>query len=156
MKWIKIFMLYCLMIPLFFGCAMLEDPIVASLGKYTDSEYYITDGFQEYTIYARYVYPSADLSENLWLEKIQETDLPVIYAHLDNYEGWIETIGQSEPDSEVVIHYDFDWSAIDTEDYFYLESEEHTWENGHTVLVNYDLYIFDTQTQTLYFFHNNI
>jgi len=145
-----------LIVILLASCAMLEDPIVASLGKYTDSEYYITDGFQDYTIYAKYGYSSAELSENLWLEKIQETNLPVIHAHLDDYEGWIGTIGRTEPGSEVVVNYDFDRSVIDAEDYFYIDSEEHTREDGHTILVNYDVYFFDVQSKILYFFHNNI
>ena len=61
MKWIKFLILYCLILPVLFGCAGMEDPIVASLGDYGDSEYYITDGFQDYTVYAKYVYQSADL-----------------------------------------------------------------------------------------------
>ena len=138
------------------GCAMMEDPILDSFGEYTDSEYYITDGFQDYTIYAKYVYSSADLSGNLWLEKVRPEDFEVIQTHLDDFEGWIETIGSVEPDSKVAVNYDFDRSVIDTEDYFYIDSEEHTWETGQVSLVNYDIYYFDTQTQILYFFHNNI
>ena len=135
---------------------MMEDPIIASLGAYRDSEYYITDGFQDYTIYAKYVYPSADLSRNLWLEKVRPEDFEVIQTHLDDFEGWIETIGSVEPDSKVVVNYDFDRSVIDAEDYFYIDSEEHTWETGQVALVNYDIYVFDLQTSILYFFHNNI
>ena len=156
MKLTRFFLLLFLLVLLLTGCARMEDPIVASLGKYGDSEYYITDGFQDYTIYAQYVYSSADLSENLWLEKIQTEDFGIIQTHLDDFDGWIETIGRVEPDSEVVANYDFDRSVIDTEDCFYIDSEEHTWEDGYTALVNYDVYIFDTQTQILYFFHNNI
>ena len=44
----------------------------------------------------------------------------------------------------------------DTEDYFYIYSEEHTWSDGHTSLVRYNIYLFDTQTQVLYYFHHNI
>ena len=149
-------MLYCLMIPLFFGCAMLEDPIVASLGDYETHVYFTSGGFQDYTDYAKYDYSAANLSENLWLEKIREADYETIQKHLDDFEGWIETIGRTEPGSEVVVNYDFDRSVIDAEDYFYIDSEERTWEDGQTTLVNYDVYFFDIQTQILYFFHNNI
>lgn len=138
------------------SCAMLEDPIVASLGDYETHVYFSSGEFQDYTDYAKYYFCSAKVTENIWLEKIQETDLPVLYAHLDDYEGWIETIGHSEPDSEVVANYDFDRSVIDTADYFYIDSEERTWDDGHTTLVNYDVYFFDIQSQILYFFHNNI
>ena len=43
-----------------------------------------------------------------------------------------------------------------TEDYIYVDSEEHTWDDGYTRLVRYNIYFFDTQTQVLYYFHNNI
>ena len=90
------------------------------------------------------------------MNKVQETDFVIINTHLDDFEGWIETIKDSEPSSEVVVNYDFDREIIDTEDYVYIDSEEHTWSNGYTALVRYNIYLFDTQTQVLYYFHNNI
>lgn len=35
---------------------------------------------------------------------------------MDDFEGWIETIKDSEPSSEVVVNYDFDREIIDAED----------------------------------------
>ena len=140
----------------FASCAAPEDKVIASLGEYEKNEFFTSGGFQDYTDYAKYFFTSANVVENKYLNKIQETDFAIINTHLDDFEGWIETIKDSEPSSEVVVNYDFDREIIDTEDYFYIDSEEHTWSNGHTSLVRYNIYLFDSQTQVLYYFHNNI
>ena len=138
------------------SCAVLDDKVIASLGEYEKKEFFTSGGFQDYTYYAKYHFTSASVTENEYLNKIQETDFALINTHLDDFEGWIETIKDSEPSSEVVINYDFDRKIIEVDDYFYIDSEEHTWSDGHTSLVRYNIYLFDTQTQVLYYFHNNI
>ena len=138
------------------SCAVPKNEVIASLPKYKKKEFFTSGGFQDYTDYAKYYYTSANVAENQYLNKIQESDFSIIDTHLDDFEGWIETIGNNDPSSEVVVNYDFDRGIIDMEDYFCLDSEEHTWSDGHTSLVRYNIYFFDTQTQVLYFFHNNI
>ena len=138
------------------SCAVTEDKVIASLGEYEKKEYFTSGGFQDYTDYAKYYFTSANATENQYLNKVQETDFALINTHLDDFEGWIETIKNSEPSSEVVVNYDFDREIIDAEDYFYIDSEEHTWSDGYTSLAWYNIYLFDTQTQVLYYFHNNI
>ena len=138
------------------SCAVPEDKVIASLGKYEKYEYFTSGGFQDYTDYAKYFFSSASVVENKYLNKIQETDYAIINTHLDDFEGWIETIKDIEPSSEVIVNYDFDREIIDVEDYFYIDSEELTWSDGYTSLVRYNVYLFDTQTQVLYYFHNNI
>ena len=133
-----------------------KDKVVASLGEYESREFFTCGVFQDYTDYAKYYFTSANIVENKYLNKVQETDFVIINTHLDDFEGWIETIKNSESSSEVVVNYDFNRKIIDTEDYFYIDSEEHTWSDGRTSLVRYNIYLFDTQTQVLYYFHNNI
>ena len=146
----------CIIALSFAACTAPEDNVVASLGKYKNRKFFTSGGFQDYTGYAKYYYTSINVAENRYLEKIQETDLDTINTHLDNFEEWIESIKNSDASSEVVVNYDFDRGIIDSEDYFYIDSEEHTWSDGHSSLVRYNIYLFDTQTQVLYFFHNNI
>lgn len=138
------------------SCTAPEDKVVASLGEYENRVFFTSGGFQDYTDYAKYYYNSDEITENKYLKKIQETDLDVINTHLDDFEEWIETIKNSDSSNEVVINYDFNREIIDTEDCIYIDSEEHTWSDGHTSLVRYNIYFFDTQTQVLYYFHNNI
>ena len=138
------------------SCAGPKDAVIASLGKYEKNEFFTSGGFQDYTDYAKYYFTSANIVENKYLNKVQETDFVIINTHLDDFEGWIETIKNSESSSEVVVNYDFNRKIIDTEDYFYIDSEDHTWSDGLNLLVRYNIYLFDTQTQVLYYFHNNI
>lgn len=145
-----------LIVILLASCAIQEDPIVASLGDYETHVYFSSGEFQDYTDYAKYYFYSAEVTENLWLEKIQETDLPVINEYLADFEGWIEVLRKSDELDELAANYDFDRTIVETGDYIYIDSEERTWEDGHTTLVNYDVYFFDIQSQVLYYFHSNI
>jgi len=146
----------CVSVLSFAACTAAEDPVIASLGKYESREFYTSGGFQDYTDHAKYYYSSANITENSYFKKMQEADLASINTYLDDFEGWIEAIRDSDPSNEVVVNYAFDRGIIDTGDHFYIESEEHTWSDGRTSLVRYDIYFFDTQTQVLYYFHNNI
>lgn len=135
---------------------MLENKVLSSLGEYEKREYFTSGGFQDFTDYAKYYYAEVDMTGNAYFRNIQESDITGIHAHLDDFENWLETIKKSNAVSEVVVNYDFDRSIIDKEDYIYIESEGHTWSDGHTSFTKYNVYFFDSQTQTLYYFHNNI
>lgn len=154
----KLVVIICLLVFVlsFASCVVAEDKVVASLGKYEKREYFTSGGFQDFTDYAKYYYSSAEIAENPYLTKIQESDLATIEEYLDDFEQWIELIRQSGESSEVVNGYDFFRAWIDTDDYCYIDAEEHTWSDGYTSLVSYDVYFYDTQTQVLYYFHNNI
>lgn len=138
------------------ACTIIEDKVVSSLGKYEKYEFFSSGEFQDYTDYAKYYYTSTKVEDNQYLKKIQESDMETIIIHLDDFESWIKEIKRNDTEDEVVVNYDFDRKIIDTEDYFYIDSEERTWDDGTTLLVSYNIYLFDTQTQILYYFHNNI
>lgn len=138
------------------SCETQEDNVVASLGNFESKSYYSSGGFQDYTDYAKYCFTSFDATKNQYLKRIQDDDLLTINMHLDDFEDWIKTIENGDSSNEVVVNYDFDRSIIDTEDYIFIDSEEHTWSDGHTSLVRYNIYFFDTQSNVLYYFHNNI
>ena len=137
-----------------------EDKVLTSLGEYKDHEFYTQGEFQDFTDYAKYYYDSADLSGNDYFTKIKESHMPEINELLDDFELWIETYRENDATCEIVVNYDFDRAVIDNEDYAYIYSEksEFTLDDGTTTTFydNYDVYIFDVQTQTLYYFHNNI
>lgn len=155
-KWTIYICCVCIFALFLTACTVVEDKVVASLGKYESHEFFTSGGFQDYTDYAKYHYTSTNVEENKYLRKVKETDIAAIDVHLDDFEGWIEAIKNNDASNEVVVNYDFDREIIDTEDYFYIDSEEETWDDGETALVKYNIYLFDTQTQVLYYFHNNI
>ena len=138
------------------ACTAPEDKVLNSLGEYKSKEFYTEGAFQDYTDYAKYYYDSVNFTDNEYFSKIGQADIDVLNEHLDDFESWIETHHKGDASREIVINYDFDRSIIDSEDYLYIDSEKHTWDDGYTSLVNYDVYFFDTQTNTLYYFHNNI
>ena len=131
------------------------DKALDSLGEYKSCEFYTEGEFQDYTDYAKYYYDSVDFSNNEYFTKIEQSDIDVLNEHLDDFESWIETYREGDASRDIVVNYDFDRSFIDSADYLYINSEKHTWDDGYTSLVNYDVYFFDTQTNTLYYFHNN-
>ena len=138
------------------SCTAPEDKVLNSLGEYKSREFYTEGAFQDYTDYAKYYYDSVDFTDNEFFSKIRQADIDVLNEHLDDFESWIETYRGGDATREIVVNYDFDRSIIDSEDYLYIDSEKHTWDDSYTSLVNYDVYFFDTQTNTLYYFHNNI
>ena len=138
------------------SCNAPEDKVITSLGKYESYDCFTSGGFQDYTDYAKYYYDCAEVKGNQYFKQIQETDMPEINMHLDDFESWIETIKSNDPSNDVAANYDFERKIIDTEDYIYIDSEEHTWEDGQTSLTRYNIYLYDTQGQILYYFHNNI
>lgn len=133
---------------------------IRSLGSYTDSVSYVYGEFQDYTIYEKYYFRSPfapdTLSDNAYFSPIQESDWGYINEHLDNFENWVATHARTDPSHTFVQNYDFDRRLIDPEDYFYIESKTMTGTDGRTILVDYDIYIFDTQSLVLYVLHSNI
>ena len=138
------------------ACTAPENKVLNSLGEYKSHEFYTEGVFQDFTDYAKYYYAQVDFDDNEYFYKIGQADIDVLNEHLDDFESWIKTYREGDASREIVVNYDFDRSLIDCEDYLYIESEKHTWDDGYTSLVNYDVYFFDTQTNTLYYFHNNI
>ena len=135
------------------GCCIesRESQVLDTLGAFGSKEFYTSGGFQDYTDFAIYTYAAVDLEDNPYFSPMTERNLEIVSAFLDNFKGWIDTIGRSDPANEVVVNYTFDSSIIDAEDWFYLYEGENYPKYGC-----YDLWIFDSQTNVLYYFHNNI
>ena len=138
------------------SCTAPENKVLNSLGEYKSKEFYTEGAFQDFTDYAKYYYDHVNFADNEYFCKIGQVDIDVLNEHLDDFESWIKTYREGDASREIVVNYDFDRSLIDCEDYLYIDSEKHTWDDGYTSLVNYDVYFFDNQTNTLYYFHNNI
>ena len=133
------------------GCVP-SDPVIDSLPAYESKVMYTSGGFQDYTDYGKYTFgqlEDAVLGENPYLKKVTAEDLTILQAYLDDFEDWIETY---DPQEEIALHYDFDWTVIDETDYFYIDDDK----ESKIEFASYNIYFFDTATNILYFFHNNI
>ena len=138
------------------SCQALGNPVIGSLGTYVQREFYSEGSFQDFTDYGKYHFTTVRVDANPYFTQIQASDLAVINEHLDDFESWIELYRSTDASRQIVQNYDFDRRIIDTEDYIYIDSKAHTWSDGHTSLTSYNLYILDSQTLVLYYFHNNI
>lgn len=132
------------------ACAVVTDKVLLSLGSYESKEYYTSGGFQDYTDYAKYTYKNINVEQNKYFKRIDDLNQWNLILHIENFEEWIDAIKDSDPENEVVVAYDFDMSLISNADYYYIDKEP---DSGYE---NYDVYFIDIETNTLYFFHNNI
>lgn len=133
------------------GCSEPVDLIRDSLGEYESAEFFSNGVFQDFTFYDKYVYKEIDLSGNPYFEKITTETKEDLLIHVEDFERWILTFKESDPQAEIVTGYDFDVSCITEDDYLYIEDDSFYPELGC-----YDVYFFDMATLTLYYFHNNI
>ena len=127
----------------------LEDPVLESLPDYLDKEYYTCGGFQDYTDYAKYTYriTDADFNGNPYFQPVTAETIPRLLTYLEDFEEWVTC-----PDFPAGA-YDFDKSLIKEGDYFCIVNQ---YTEPEREFANYNVYYFSLETQTLYYFHNNI
>ena len=99
------------------GCSY-QDPVLATLPDYKTKVFYTSGGFQDFTDYAKYTYESVtaqDLKLSKFFAETTADDVGEILLHIDNFEDWVETIGEELKDN-----YDFDKNIVsaDTEQGF--------------------------------------
>lgn len=134
----------------FTGCGPV-DPVIASLPQYETMVMYTEGYFQDYTDFGIYCYCDADTASvkaNAYFTDVAEQQ-EYLLSYIDNFESWVETFSANGKDSELAQNYSFDKRILDEKDLYYLDSE-------YLGFDNYDLYVYDIQTTTLFYFHNNI
>ncbi len=115
----------------------------ANLGKYEDHEGYSDVGFQDGTEYYKFYYDEdvlPRLEHSDYFSKIEQSDKDRINRFVINYEEVLEFTDFKD-------EFDFDLDKFNSNDYFYIDN------NGFE---SYDVWCFDTESLTLYYFHNNI
>ena len=132
------------------GCSY-KDPVIESLIKYESKEFYTSGGFQDYTDYAKYVYTSAavqDLEDSEYFRLMTAEDVEEILSYIENFEMWVEIIG-----GDLQGNYDFNKGMISEGDFLCIKTGGGAYSGQFD---SYSVYFFDTEVQTLYYFHNNI
>ena len=125
--------------------------VIDSLGPCYIREYYSSGGFQDFTNYGKYTYSTVYPEDNSSFHPMTAADIQTLQAFLDDYEQWVTLIQEDDPNQELAKGYDFNRDIIDTKDYLYLYEDPDYPKFGC-----YDIYFLDSQTNTLYYFHNNI
>ena len=139
------------------GCVE-DDFVICSLPEYIQKELYTEGAWQDFTDYGIYTFSAFDeakLEENLYFEKV--TDVESILSYIDNFEDWV---AQCQDGAELAENYHFDKTWIDETDYIFIDTEEGkqigNCDRTYGKFDNYDIYFFDTDAWTLYYFHSNI
>lgn len=119
------------------GCESEKNECV--LEGYKSCDEYFSDGFRKYTDYCRYYYnESFDtvFAGNACYTKLTEDCISVVRNYFENFPYKY----MDEPDK-----YDFDTSCITEGDYYYKKESDGA----------YDIGLYDTESHTLYYIHNN-
>lgn len=138
----------------------VTDPVIESLPPCESKVMYTCGGWQDFTDFGIYDFSTIDISElnnNKYFSSVN-TELSNVLSYIEDFEKWVECHRRSDASQELPANYNFDEAVIDEKDYFYVKTKEGTPIGSGTYgkFDNYSLYLFDTQTKTLYYFHNNI
>ena len=127
-----------------------SDLLVTAMGEFTTEEHYSYGWWQDGCTYSKYIYKSADLN-NEYLSPIEKSDIGDIKLNISEFEFWVSSSKDSEKEEDKSLYenYDFDMSIIDTNDYWFIEYDEKDARD-------FELFIFDTETNVLYRFAYSI
>lgn len=133
------------------GFGMRPAMVVDSLGPCHIWEYYTSGVFQDFTNYGKYTYTTVYPEDNSNFRPMGTSDIQTLHTFLDDFEQWVALIREDDPNQELAKGYDFSRDIIDTKDYLYIYEDP-----DYPAYGCYDIYFLDSQTNTLYYFHNNI
>lgn len=119
-------------------------------GYISKTEYYYKDSIQDHTDYAKYVYDKI-IVENDNNYKLVQDDIDNIKSYFNDFKSVMES-------EERLNEYDFDINSITENDYVRIITKEGTpiGDSTYGKFDNYSVYLFDSETLTLYYIHNNI
>lgn len=150
-KLVVITVVLVVLLMLLFWAQTDRNQVLRTVGNYTEQCFYSHGEFQDYTYFGVYLCPAAEMSQNPIFSPVSDADIDTIGSFIDNFEEWVEVFKSNDSEDELVRNYAFDRSIIDDSDYFYIDENKDYPKFGC-----YDVWLFDTQTDTLYYFHNNI
>ena len=121
----------------------------AILSGYHDSDKYPDpNGFQDNVDYYKYYYKDKfdkKFSNSFLYKKVEKEDIENITSYFLNFENWMK---------ERLNVYDFDINIISEGDYVRIENkrpDDYIWK-----FADYTVYLYDIESNTLYYIHSNI
>ena len=81
-----------------------------------------------------------------------------LLGYIDEFEQVIDSLRDGDEGADLVNNYRFSRDDIDESDYLYIYDREGKpmGDGTYSKYDYYNVYFFDSQTTTLYYFHNNI
>ena len=115
------------------------------------TEYYDKEGIQDHTDYAKYVYDKIIVENDDNDIKVNENDIENIKSYFNDFKDAMESQNRLN-------EYDFDINSITENDYVRIITKEGTpiGDSTYGKFDNYSIFLFDSETLTLYYIHNNI
>ena len=125
-----------------------QEKIIKSVGSNYECINYCSAGFRDYTDYYVFSYKKPKIEDAEKFQKVDDTSEIEIY--INDFNSWADNHRDEEFKS-----YDFDTDIIDSSDYYYI-FDKSTEDDLYSKYDYYDIYLFDSQTELLYYFHNDI
>ncbi|HCD90520.1 MAG TPA: hypothetical protein DEQ52_02155 [Ruminococcaceae bacterium] len=148
----------CLLVLSLSACTFKsKDPVIASLGRAMSVQRYSVSGFGDSTDYGIYTFPGAKPGDSEYFKPVTAESKNELLGYIDNFENWVN-VTREDDDNTLFENYHFSRADIDENDYLYISDRdgEAIGEGVYSKYDSYNVYFFDSQTTTLYYFHNNI
>lgn len=132
--------------------------VIASLGKAMSVQRCSCAGFGDSTDFGIYTFPGASPGESEYFKPVTAESKTELLGYIDEFEQVIDSLRDGDEGADLVNNYRFSRDDIDESDYLYIYDREGKpiGDGAYSKYDYYNVYFFDSQTTTLYYFHNNI
>ena len=125
------------------------DPVIASLGKAMSVQRCSCAGFGDSTDFGIYTFPGAKPGESEYFKPVTAESKTELLGYIDKFEQVIDSLRDGDEGADLVNNYRFSRDDIDREG-------KPIGDGAYSKYDYYNVYFFDSQTTTLYYFHSNI
>ena len=149
----------CLLVLSLSACTFKsKDPVIASLGRAMSVRRYSVSCFDDSTDYGIYTFPGAKPEDSEYFKPVTAESKTELLGYIDEFEQVIDSLRDGDEGADLVNNYRFSRADIDESDYLYIYDREGKpiGDGAYSKYDYYNVYFFDSQTTTLYYFHNNI
>lgn len=132
--------------------------VIASLGRAMSVQRYSCAGFGDSTDFGIYTFPGASPGESEYFKPVTAESETELLGYIDEFEQVIDSLRDGDEGADLVNNYRFSRDDIDESDYLYIYDREGKpiGDGAYSKYDYYNVYFFDSQKTTLYYFHNNI
>ena len=132
--------------------------VIASLGRAMSVQRYSCAGFGDLTDFGIYTFPGASPGESEYFKPVTAESETELLGYIDEFEQVIDSLRDGDEGADLVNNYRFSRDDIDESDYLYIYDREGKpiGDGAYSKYDYYNVYFFDSQKTTLYYFHNNI
>lgn len=132
--------------------------VIILLGRAMSVQRYSCAGFGDSTDYGIYTFPGAKPEDSEYFKPVTAESETELLGYIDEFEQVIDSLRDGDEGAYLVNNYRFSRDDIDESDYLYIYDREGKpiGDGVYSKYDSYNVYFFDSQTTTLYYFHNNI